>query len=188
MMIESRAAHRYAQAMLEIAREQNNLDSVVEDFRTLEFAIQESRDLQNLLATPVIDSETKADLLLEIFRDKVGDSTEIFLRLIAKKGRAGLLWGIVISFRKQLDVERGIVTAHVSTAVELKDELKKDIESRLQLMTGKRIQANYRIDADLIGGFVARVDDRMIDASVRHQLERLHETLVGEAGAWTAVL
>lgn len=187
-MIESRAAHRYAQAMLEIAREQNILETVVEDFRTLEAAIEGSRDLQNLLATPVIDAETKASLLLEIFQGKVSDATEKFLRLIAKKGRAGLLWGITLSFRKQLDVQQGVVTAKVTTAIELNDALKGQIESRLAAMTGKQIKAHYSVNADLIGGFVARIDDRLIDASVRHQLDRLQETLAGEAGTWTATL
>lgn len=187
-MIESRAAHRYAKAMLEIAQEQKILDSVVEDFRTLEFAIEGSRDLQNLLDTPVIDTETKADLLLQIFQGKVSDPTEKFLRLIAKKGRSALLWSIAASFRKQLDTQQGVVTADVTTAIELENDMKGQIESRLAQMTGKKIQAKYRVDTDLIGGFVARIDDRMIDASVRHQLERLHETLVGEAGAWTATL
>lgn len=188
MIIESRAAYRYAKAMLEIAVEQNILDSVIEDFRTLEFAIEGSRDLRNLLTTPVLDVERKAGLILDIFEGKVSKPTELFLRLITKKGRAPLLQGIVFSFHKQLDVKQGLVTAQVTTAVPLNDTLKKEIESRLAVMTGKKIQADYLIDSDLIGGFVARIDDRMIDASVRHQLDRLHETLVGEAGAWTATI
>jgi len=187
-MVESRAAHRYAKAMLEIAHEQNSLDATVEDFRTLEHAIADSRELQNLLATPVIDAEKKAKLLGEIFQGKLGEITEKFLLLLTKKGRAQLLWNIAVSFRKQLDREKGIVTADVSSAVELNDELRKSIERRLHEMTGKTVSATYRIDEGLLGGFVARIDNRMMDASVRHQLERLHDALAEEAGTWTPAL
>lgn len=187
-MAESRAAYRYAKAMLDIAREQNILDTVVEDFRTVEGAIEGSRDLQNLLSTPVIDAERKASLLREIFGEKVGEETRKFLALLTKKGRAPLLWGITISFRKQLDTLNGVVPAEVSSAVELTPELRAKIEARLAGIVGKQIKATYRVDESLIGGYVARIDDRLIDASVRHQLERLHETLVQEAGSWTPTL
>lgn len=187
-MVESRAAHRYAKAILDLARERNSVDEIVEDFRTIEYAISESRDLQNLLATPVIDAEQKSSLLQEIFRGKLSEMTDKFLILLAKKGRSAMLWAIAISFRKQLDHDRGIVTAEVSSAVELDESLRKAIESRLHEMTGKTISANYRVDESLIGGFVARIDDRMVDASVRHQLERLHESLAESAGTWTPTL
>ncbi len=187
-MAESRAAYRYAKAMLDIARELDILDTVVEDFRTLEGAIEASRDLQNLLSTPVIDAEKKTKLFLEIFQGKIGDATVRFLTLLTKKGRAPLLWETAISFRKQLDVKNGVMAAQVFSALELNPDLKAQIEAQLAGMTGNAIRATYQVDKSLIGGYIARIDNRMIDASVRHQLERLHETLAQEAGTWTPVL
>ena len=66
-MIETRASYRYAKAVLEIAREQGNLDEVVEDFKTLDYSIENSRDLQNLLAKPTIPVDTKAILAQSSF-------------------------------------------------------------------------------------------------------------------------
>ncbi len=187
-MIETRVSHRYAQAMLDIAREQNILPTVVEDFKTLEYAIENSRELRSLLARPTISVETKAALLRNVFEGKVGEAVMRFLVLLAKKGRAGILHGAVISFRKQLDKDQGISTATVSSAIELDDALKGRIEQRLTQITGQKIKALYHIDQDLIGGFTARVDDLMIDASVKRQLERLHEALAQETGTWTPAL
>ena len=97
-----------------------------------------------------------------------------FLVLLAKKGRSGILYGTTISFHKQINLERGIATANVVSAIELNDGLKGQIETKLTKMTGQTISAKYRVDKSLIGGFTARIDDLMIDASVRRQLVLLH--------------
>ena len=187
-MIETRASHRYAKAMLEIARELNILPTVEEDFKTLQYAIENSSELNNLLSRPTIAVEKKAALLQEIFQEKVSEAVLRFLVLLAKKGRSGILYGTTISFHKQLNLERGIATANVVSAIELNDGLKGQIETKLTKMTGQTISAKYRVDKSLIGGFTARIDDLMIDASVRRQLVRLHETLAEEAHLWTPTL
>lgn len=187
-MIESRAASRYAKAMLDNARAKGNIESLVEDFRTLADAINGSRDLANLMNRPTIPVAMKASLLEEIFRGKVGDDTVLLLSLLAKKGRAEMIRGVIISFLRQLDEERDIATADIVSALELNDDLKRDLEAKLSTMSGKSIKAKYRIDPSIIGGFTARIDDRMIDASVTHQLQRLHETLSEETGTWVPSL
>ncbi|MCE2502482.1 MAG: ATP synthase F1 subunit delta [Chlorobi bacterium] len=187
-MIETRASHRYAKAVLEVAHEQGNLETVVEDFKTLDYAIEGSRDLQNLLAKPTIPVETKAKLIADIFQDKVSNLVLSFLELMTKKGRAAIIPGVLLSFRKQLEKERGISPAKITSATELNHKIKSQIEQRLTELTGQSIQADYHLDRDLIGGFTARIDDLMIDASVSRQLERLHETLAAEASSWTPTL
>lgn len=187
-MIESRAAHRYAKAILDLARELGTIDEFVEDFRTLEFAIEESRELQLLLERPTVPAETKGALLKALFEGKVSTGTLRFMELLATKGRSNLLRGSVQSFNRQLAAERGVETAVVRSAQELDPALRGAIETKLASITGSSIDASYLIDPDLIGGFTARVGDRMIDASVRHQLERLHETLSEETSAWTRSL
>lgn len=187
-MIDLRAASRYAKAILDHARSEGKVDDYLEDFLTIGQAIDESRDLQLLLDRPTVPDEQKKEVLRQIFADKVSDGTMRFLALLAEKGRSGLLRGTVRAFRAQLDRERGIETAFVRSAQELDDGLRAAISDRLSRITGSEIQAVYSVDPDLIGGFTARVGDRMIDASVRHQLERLHEQLSEKAGTWTPSL
>lgn len=187
-MIESRAASRYAKAMLDNARANGSIEKLVDDFRTLADAINGSRELSNLLSRPTIPVATKSTLLKEIFQGKVGDDTLMLLTLLAEKGRAEQIRGVILSFLRQLDEERGIATAEIVTAVELNDQLKRELENQLGTMSGKSIKAKYRIDPSIIGGFTARIDDRMIDASVTHQLQRLHETLSEETGTWVPSL
>ena len=96
--------------------------------------------------------------------------------------------GVVLSFQKLLDRERGVASATITTATELNDAIKAQIEGRLAGITGQMINAEYHLDQNLIGGFTARVNDVMIDASVSRQLERLHESLADEASSWTPAL
>ncbi len=187
-MIETRAAGRYAKAILDLAREQGIIEQMRADFQTLSGAIEGSRDLQNLLTRPTIPAETKAKLLKEIFSGKVSDLVLSFLDLLASKGRTGSLRSAIYSFERQLDEEMGVEAAQITSAHELDDALRASIEERLASETGSKIRATYLVDPSLIGGFTAVVGDRMIDASVHHQLQRLHETLSENAGTWTPTL
>lgn len=178
-MSTTRAAHRYAKAILEIAQEQNAFDQVTEDFRTIRYAIDHSSDLRNLLATPVIDVRVKERILGEIFRGKVGPVMERFLVLLTAKGRATDLSAIADAYQHLLDKSQNVVPATIMTAIPLDDAQRQMIEERVRTLSGHSVRASYVVDSSLIGGFRVRFEDTMIDASIRHQLERLHESLIG---------
>jgi F-type H+-transporting ATPase subunit delta len=177
-MATTRAAERYAKAIMEIATEEKSLDAVVEDFRTLQGAIGGSKDLRSFLHSPIIDERTKSKILEEIFRGKLSPVTERFIQLLTRKGRAVDLIEIVSAFFRLLDVERNVVNAEITVAVEPGPDQRKGIEERLRKLSGKEIRAVYLVDPSLIGGFRARFADTMIDASVRHQLDRIHASFV----------
>lgn len=186
VVVESRAAARYAKAMLDNAREKGTLDVVREDFRTIEQAIDDSRPLQRMLASPIVDSDKKIAVLREIFGGKVSDDVMRFLDVLSEKGRDPLLRDVAMAFRNMLGDERGIVSADVVVAEDLDDRLKQEIQSRLASMTGKQVEARFRVDSSLVGGFTAKIADKMIDASVRNQLDRLRKSLAEGALTWEA--
>lgn len=177
-MIKSRVAERYAKSLLQMATEDNILPEVEGDFHTLKQAIAGSRDLQNFLATPIIDDHRKESILGEIFASRVSALVGRFITLMARKGRASQLPDIVEAFEDLLDRERNITPATITTAVDLDAEQRERIEAHLRVMSGGTLRTDYQIDPTLIGGFRARFEDRMVDASVRHQLDRLREQLI----------
>lgn len=176
-MIRSRVAERYAQSLIDLAREQGVIDAVETDMQMISSAVRDSRDLRNLLASPIIDTHRKEQLLAEIFLGKVSEIVARFIVLLARKGRANDLPGVILAFRDLLDRQRNIAEAEITTAVDLDDSMKMRIENELSRISGSEIRARYTIDRSLVGGFRARFQDRMIDASVQHQLERLRESL-----------
>src|SRR4051812_31978693 len=114
-MATTRAAHRYAKALMEIAKEQGSFDAVIDDVATLRGAIAGSQDLRNLLATPIIDTHTKERLLREIFGGKIGTVADRFVSLLALKGRAVDLPAILDAFQVLLDRDRNVVVATITT-------------------------------------------------------------------------
>jgi F-type H+-transporting ATPase subunit delta len=177
-MATTRVAHRYAKALMEIAQEQGSFDTVIDDVQTLRSAIEGSTDLRNLLASPIIDVHTKERILREIFGGKIGTVADRFIALLATKGRAADLAAILRAFQHLLDIERNVVVATITTAVELDVAQRTRIEERIKQMSGHDVRAEYMVDPSLVGGFRARFEDKMIDASVRHQLERLRISLI----------
>ncbi len=183
-MRRTRVAGRYAKAILGLARERQQLDAVTEDFETIRRAIIASRDLENLLVTPTVDHGLKDRILRQIFDGKISDLTMLFIALLTRKGRSADLFAISDAFRAQLDAANGVMPAVVTTAVELPADQLERIRHRLDAISGMHIRAEYRTDPTLVGGFRARFGDRLVDASVRHQLEKLHEVLAsgGDVG------
>jgi F-type H+-transporting ATPase subunit delta len=177
-MIKSKVAERYAKSLLEMATEDGIVPTVETDFLMVQAAINGSRDLQNFLATPIIDDHRKESILSEIFEGKVSPLVGRFIVLMARKGRASQLPDIVEAFADLLDRMREITPATITTAVELDAEQRGRIEAHLSQMSGRTLRTQYEVDPSLIGGFRALFEDRMIDASVRHQLDRLRESLI----------
>lgn len=177
-MSTTRAAQRYAKAIMEVAREQNAFDQLTDDFRTIRFAIDHSSDLRNFLATPVIDVRVKGSILKSIFAGKVGPVAERFIALMTAKGRAQDLPAILDAYQHLLDEAQNIVPAKIVTAVELDQEHRRKLEQKVASLSGHTVRAEYSVDPSLVGGFTVKFEDRMIDASIRHQLERLRESLM----------
>lgn len=177
-MIKSKVAERYAKSLLEMATEDGNLEAVEGDLRMVGAAIDGSRELQNFLATPIIDDHRKEKIVSEIFEGKVSPLVGRFIVLMARKGRASELRDIVEAFADLLDRERNIRGATITTAVELDAAQRSRLEAYLTTMSGRTLRTEYRIDPSIVGGFQALFEDRMVDASIRHQLDRLRESLV----------
>jgi F-type H+-transporting ATPase subunit delta len=173
--MDLRAAHRYAQALMDLAEETKSLDRLAVDMASIEETIHSSKPLRAMLASPIVRGEQQIAVLNEIFGKQVGAELMSFMRLLVKKGRAGLLLGTAEEFRKMLDVRRNITSATITSATPLSEDQSMIIQAKLENMTGKRIRAMFTTDPALRGGFIARIGDTLIDASLKHQLELLHE-------------
>lgn len=183
-MASTRVAQRYAKALMELAKEEGSFDIVVEDIRTISAAIEGSNDLRNMLRSPIIDDRTKESILRAVFGGKIGTIADRFVSLLTLKGRSPQLADIITAFNHLLDKEQNTVQATITTAVDLDPAQKQKLEERISTLSGHNVRATYVIDPSIIGGFRARFEDRMIDASVRHQLDRLRESFVEGSLTW----
>lgn len=173
--MDQRVAVRYAQALMDVANDLSMVDRMSDDMDQIEQTIETAKDLRAMLHSPVIRPGIKHTVLNQIFASHVSKETMQFVDLIVKKGRGDLLHSVVAEFRKLVDTKRNVMRAQIRSAVELSKPQQDAIGKRLASITGKTIVASYVLDPSLKAGFVARIGDTLIDASLSHQLEILRE-------------
>ena len=170
-----RVAFRYAAALMGLAEERNAQDKIAEDFHAFMDTLHGSHELKAVLISPVISPERKLHVLQELFAKQCDQITMGFMSLIVLKGRAEFLIATAEEYLAMLDARRNIERATVSSASPLTAADQSELERKLAAITGKTIVATYDVKPELRGGFVARIGDRLIDASLAHQLDVLRE-------------
>jgi F-type H+-transporting ATPase subunit delta len=174
------ASRRYASALLSAAEEGNFIDQIVGELQVVKDVLHNSRDLVQAMRSPLVKGDKKIHILEEVFKDSIGDKMFLFLKLIARKKRAGLLPEIIDEFQVLLDDKRGVINVDITSAVGLSDEQSKELIKRLEDYTGKKIRARMELDERLLGGVSVKIGDTIFDGSISHQLQRFRDALVAE--------
>jgi len=175
-------ANRYANALFELADEQAALDTAAADLGTLEALLGESADLYRMIRSPILSRKDQAQAIGTIAR-RADFSTLVtnFLGLLARKRRLFALPGIIGAYRRLLAARRGEVTADVTSAQALNEDQLGAIRRALKQATGSDVFIRTRVDSSLLGGLVVQIESRMVDNSLRSQLERLKIAMKGSA-------
>ena len=169
-------ASRYAKSILDLAKEQGKLDVLVADIRLLESAIKNNREFYMMLKSPIVQGDKKMDVVLHVFRDKISDMTEHFIGILMRKNRESYLPEIISAFIAQYNTLNHITPVTVVTAQPLSAEMQQVLVSRLKISAGlQKVELTQEIDADLIGGYVLRWEDKMIDNSIARGLTLLKD-------------
>lgn len=175
-MKNSKVASRYAKSLLEIAIEQNKIDSVLGDMNFLLEINGESRDLELLIQSPIVKADKKIEIFEKIF-EQFEDISLAFIRLITKNGREGVLPEIAEAFKALVKEHKGIVPVSLISAAPLDAKTKDMITTKVQTLVNGQLEIEEKIDPTLIGGFIVRMGDTQIDASVASQFNNLKQRL-----------
>ncbi|WP_271855361.1 ATP synthase F1 subunit delta [Patiriisocius marinus] len=169
----SRAAIRYAKAVLDQANEANISEVVFGDMKSVEATLAGSKELRNVLQSPVIKGEDKKQALLKIFEGN-SEVTKGLIQILTSNKRINLLGGVASSFVNLYNDSKGVKTAHVTTAVPLSAELENQVLAKVKEMTGsENVTIINKIDESILGGFILRVGDLQYNASIANQLGNL---------------
>jgi F-type H+-transporting ATPase subunit delta len=174
-MSDLNISNRYAHALMNLADEKDSLANISDDIELLNKTFSSSRQLQLMLVNPIIKSEKKLNILTELFKDKISYDVMEFMKFVIHKNRENLLFKIVKQFIVRRDIKLGIINAKVISSVDISDEQKKILQQKLEDYTSKKVRISYSFDKKIIGGFIIRMDDTIIDASLKHQLDLLKE-------------
>lgn len=174
----SRVAKRYAKALFGLAKDQGKLDKVEMDFNELDKLIDKSSEFGAFLLNPLISSSDKSMMLKDIFKGKVNDLTFNFIQLINEKKRSSLLPDVILQFKSMMLEYNNQVEGELISAVELSKNQVNQIQQNIEKATGKSVILEQRIETDVIGGFVLKIQDRVFDNSIRCQLNKLREKFI----------
>jgi F-type H+-transporting ATPase subunit delta len=172
----TKSASRYAKALLELAIEQNKVDQVLADMQAVVVADAETKDFQLFLDSPIINSDKKINVINEIF-GQFDSLTKSFVALVAQNKREKALVQIADSLISQVKTHLGIVPVTLISAQKLDDATKSAILAKLEKSITGKLEIDEKIDTSLIGGFIIKMGNTQIDASVSNKLRNLQTSL-----------
>jgi len=172
-------ARRYASALADVVIKTGEIETVKSELKGWEDLIKSNVDLQDAFGNPAIPQAAKERVLDELLkRSMPSKTTSNFLRILLKNDRLMGLDEINERFALVIEERSGVVSAKVTSARELPDSERTELRSNLEKLTGKRLNINFGIDENIIGGVVTRIGSTIYDGSVRTQLENLKQQLV----------
>ena len=177
----SAVGRRYAKALLDLAREQGELDAVLRDVGAISDAWRVSAELRDIVRNPVLPRPAVKAALVAVM-ERLGTSRLVrnTVNLLADKGRLGQLEDVLQTLEELAEAETGHVRVEVTSAKPLSDAYYDRLTEKLQRVTAKQVVLVKKQDPSLIGGVVTRVGDQVFDGSLSNRLSELRETLLAD--------
>jgi F-type H+-transporting ATPase subunit delta len=173
-MHNPRLAARYAKSLIGLALEKGQLENVFADMKWLQGICKGNGDFVALLRSPIVKSDKKHKILDSVTGDSVNGITKAFIKLLISKGRESNLPEIASSYVAQYKEHKKIYDVKLVTATPASEELKNAIVNHLRSTTEmQNIELETAVDEKLIGGFVLRVGDKLVDASIAYDLKNI---------------
>ena len=173
-------AERYAAALFELADERHELDTVANDVRELRAMLHGSADLMRLVRSPVLSRDEQGKAMAALAADaKLSKLTADFIAVVARNRRLFAVPAMIEAYLDTLAARRGEVTAEVVAAQQLTKAQEDALAEQLRRAVGSRVTVDVRVDPSLLGGMVVKIGSRMVDGSLKGQLQRLQLSMRG---------
>jgi F-type H+-transporting ATPase subunit delta len=175
-------ASTYARAFADVVLDQRlDANRAVAGLRRISALLAESSDLRRVWENPAVPAEQKHNLLDAIAqRDGIERHVRNLVAVLIDHRRMHFIDRIIQQLEKELDARMGFAEAQVSSARELSSPEKQTLEAQIEKATGKKVRAQFVLDASLLGGAVVRVGSTIYDGSVKGQLEKMREQIAGD--------
>ncbi|AIG31181.1 ATP synthase F1 subunit delta [Flavobacterium psychrophilum] len=175
-MSSTRAAIRYAKAIIEIATSKNAANEVSNDMFLIATTINSNSELDTFIQNPTIKVEAKENALLEVFAN-TNEVTKSLFHLLFENKRFEILGAIASEYNKLFDEINGIQVAKVTTAIAMDANLEAKVKAKIATFSDKKVTIENTVDASIIGGFILRIGDKQYNASVANRLQVLKREL-----------
>lgn len=173
------AAHRYAQAILDIAQQSNASEQIYSNANELINLIKSNRDFLNFIKSPLIKSDKKEKVFKQLFEKNIHQILIQFISILCKRRREYILPEILNAITAEYKKRNKIVSAQLITAFKFDEELKNNlVEKMKKIKSASQVELNEQINPEIIGGFILKTDNEQIDTSIRSQLNQLYQKFI----------
>lgn len=171
-MIDNQVGRRYAEAIFEVAESNDSIKNVYEALNSLMESYKTDKDFKNFIDHPLISEEEKKEALGRIYQSEKEEVKNIIFYLL-DKNRIANIREIVAEYLKIYYAKNQILDVEATFAKELSEEQRERLIHKLELKTKKKINLVEKVDASIIGGGILKIGDRIIDGTIRTQLDSL---------------
>ena len=176
--LEAKIAAPYARALYDYSNSQNVTHQVTGDFQNLEVFLKKADNLVDFLNNPIMSAEAKSELITKVLKSQLNDVTLKFLFILVSRNRINLLQSIIDNYLELVYSVASIKMIEVSSAFKFTNRQKNTLVKKLKQLTNAReIRLTLTIDPTLIGGFLIKTDSRVIDLTIKGQLQQLAKHL-----------
>ena len=168
----SQLAKTYADSLFEA---DENREKILSDLMTVSDVISNSDEFDSTMLNPAISLNIKFEIIDEIFKNELSPKVLNFIKIIVEKNRFNAFGQIISAYKELLDSANNTQNVEIISAIELSDSQKQNIIEKLSAKLNKNIKPDWIIDKSIIAGLVIKMDDNVIDSSVKNKLEKLKQ-------------
>lgn len=175
----SLSAKNYSKALVEMVRDNViSFEDLSKDLTTVSEILETSQDLRLTLENPTVSEEVKSQIVEEVFKNEVHPQVVSFLKVLIDKNRFSEFSQIKADYEIKLDDVNKIQAVEITSAVELSEEYREKILQKLGEKLQKNIRPNWKVDENIIAGLIYRINDNVIDTSIKSKLDKLNKNLM----------
>lgn len=173
-------AKRWAHALMELTLEDSGIskEDVLKDVRDVSESIDASEELKTVINNPSVSTEEKQVVICKLFEGKVMPIVYNFLFVLNLRKRLSIISDIADAYEKELEDIKNIVRVDVTSAIDINEDKKDEIESRISEKLHKDVVVDWTVDSDIIAGLVFNINDTVIDNSIQHKLSELSKKII----------
>ena len=176
--LASKIAAPYARALFDFSVDKNIMHQITADFQNLEIFLDQSSELTDYLNNPLVSQDAKGEVLTKTLKSQVNSETFKFLMVLVDRDRINLLKSVITNYLELVYETASIKTIEVVTAVEFSNAQKNTLIQKLKELTSAReIKLAITVDPNLIGGFLIKTESKVIDFTIKNQLQQLAKHL-----------
>lgn len=171
------AAH-YASAIFDLAEKEGKTDRVDGDVAAINLTLQSEPQFAKLMRHPGVPADEKKKLIVDMFKGKCDDLTMRLIEMLTDRRRLEILPALEVAYKNLLREKKNIVVGALISAEPLDDMQRKHLESKLRQKLGKQIELQMEVDTSLLGGYILRLGDQVIDGSLKGRLRSVERSLL----------